>query len=215
MLTYTAMRQGRGMNGDLTMTLHYTYVSPHLPDNKLRLYPTQVINIIGGPGCDKSLFTSAIVLNLHLRGKTVETIPDFAKTKVWLRDYEALRNQWAIAQHHFELLEVLDGQVQFLVTECSLPQLLFYNETYADNICDVGKTHQQILDWHGQFNNINVMVKRSPTKRYVRSGRLQDEAQAMHIDEAIQELLVREGIEFTLLEADPAAIQMFAESLGQ
>ena len=150
------------------MTLHYTYVSPHLPDNKLRLYPTQVVNIIGGPGCDKSLFTSAIVLNLHLRGKTVETIPDFAKTKVWLRDYESLRNQWAIAQHQFELLEVLDGQVQFLVTECSLPQLLYYNETYADNICDIGKTHQQILDWHNQFNNINVVVTRNRNKRYVR-----------------------------------------------
>lgn len=196
-------------------TLRYTYVSPQLPENKLRLYPTQVINIIGGPGCDKSLFTSAIVLNLHLRGKTVETIPDFAKTKVWLQDQEALRNQWAIAQHHFELLEVLDGQVRFLVTECSLPQLLYYNENYADNICDVGKTHQQILDWHGQFNNVNVMVRRNPNKRYVRSGRLQDEAQAVQIDEGLQALLTRENIPFTLLDADPAAIQAFAETLGQ
>jgi hypothetical protein len=196
-------------------TLRYTYVSPQLPENKLRLYPTQVINIIGGPGCDKSLFTSAIVLNLHLRGKTVETIPDFAKTKVWLQDQEALRNQWAIAQHHFELLEVLDGQVRFLVTECSLPQLLYYNENYADNICDVGKTHQQILDWHGQFNNVNVMVRRNPNKRYVRSGRLHDEAQAVQIDEGLQALLIRENIPFTLLDADPAAIQAFAETLGQ
>lgn len=196
-------------------TLRYTYVSPQLPENKLRLYPTQVINIIGGPGCDKSLFTSAIVLNLHLRGKTVETIPDFAKTKVWLQDQEALRNQWAIAQHHFELLEVLDGQVRFLVTECSLPQLLYYNENYADNICDVGKTHQQILDWHSQFNNVNVMVRRNPNKRYVRSGRLQDEAQAVQIDEGLQALLTRENIPFTLLDADPAAIQAFAETLGQ
>lgn len=79
----------------------------------------------------------------------------------------------------------------------------------------MGKTHQQILDWHGQFNNINVMVSRNRNKRYVRSGRLQDEAQALDIDEAIQALLSREGIEFTLLEADPAAIQAFAESLGQ
>lgn len=215
MLTQTTLHPGRSLNGDQTMTLHYTYVSPQLPENKLRLYPTQVINIIGGPGCDKSLFTSAIVLNLHLRGKTVETIPDFAKTKVWLRDYESLRNQWAIAQHHFELLEVLDGQVQFLVTECSLPQLLYYNETFADNICDIGKTHQQILDWHNQFNNINVMVRRNRNKRYVRSGRLQDETQALQIDEDMQAVLTREGIEFTLLEADPAAIQVFAESLGR
>jgi hypothetical protein len=59
------------------------------------------------------------------------------------------------------------------------------------------------------------MVSRNRNKRYVRSGRLQDEAQAVEIDEAMQEMLAREGIEFTLLEADPAAIQAFAESLGQ
>ena len=60
-----------------------------------------------------------------------------------------------------------------------------------------------------------MVVTRNRNKRYVRSGRLQDEAQAMQIDEGMQEVLTREGIEFTLLEADPAAIQVFAESLGR
>ncbi|MFM2262312.1 MAG: hypothetical protein RI959_988, partial [Pseudomonadota bacterium] len=112
------------------MALSYTYVSPTLPDNKLRIYPTKVINIIGGPGCDKSLFSSAIVLKLHLRHKTVETIPDLAKRLVWQKDYESLRNQYGIALHQYRMLEVLDGQVQYLVTEGALPQLLYYNDTY-------------------------------------------------------------------------------------
>lgn len=196
------------------MSLRYTYVSPQLPENRMRLYPTKVINIIGGPGCGKSLFTSAIVLNFHLRGKTVETVPDHAKSLVWQHHYEGLRNQYALAQDQFNMLSVMDGQVQFLVTECSLPQLMFYNETYADNICDVGKTHQQILDWYGQFNNVNVLVKRNPDRRYARAGRLQDENQAMEADQAIKDMLDREGIAYTELVADPSAIQTFAESLS-
>jgi hypothetical protein len=52
------------------MTLHYTTASNVLPENKMRMYPTKVINIIGGPGCDKSLFSSAIILRLNLRHKS-------------------------------------------------------------------------------------------------------------------------------------------------
>ena len=129
------------------MSIQYTYVAPHLPENKMRLYPTKVINIIGGPGSDKSLFTGAILLYLHLHHKTVELIPDYAKSLVWQKDYDALRNQYRIAQQQFQMLSLLDGQVQYLVTESSLPQVLYYNEFYPENICDVGKTRKQIVEW--------------------------------------------------------------------
>lgn len=195
------------------MSLHYTYVPDRLPENKLRIYPTKVINVIGGPGSDKSLYTAAIVLNLHQRHKTVETVPDYAKSLVWQKDYDALRNQYVIAQQQHRMIEVLDGQVQFLVTECSLPQLLYYNDTYPDNICDVAKTRQQILDWYGQHNNVNVLVQRDPDKKYVRSGRFQDEEQALAIDKALRGVLVRENIPFTELPPSPKAIYSFAASL--
>jgi hypothetical protein len=189
------------------------YVAPQLPENKLRLYPTKVVNIIGGPGCDKSLYSSAIVLKLHLRHKSVETIPDVAKALVWQRDTEALRNQYGIALQQYRMIEVLDGQVQFLVIEGALPQLLYYNTSYPDNVCDVEKTRQQILAWYRQFNNVNVLVQRDPDKPYVRSGRFQDEAQARQIDSDMRALLNREGIKYTVLPPDHRAIIEFAATL--
>ncbi|HEX5805720.1 MAG TPA: hypothetical protein VFY31_05230 [Macromonas sp.] len=195
------------------MSMTYTYVQPTLPENKLRMYPTKVINIIGGPGCDKSLFSSAIVLKLHLRQKTVETIPELAKSLVWQKDFEALRNQYGLALHQYRMLEVLDGQVQFLVTEGALAQLLYYNETYPDNVCDVAKTRKQILEWYRQFNNINILVQRDPEKKYVRSGRFQDETEARDIDQAMRGVLTREGVKFTVLPADHRAILEFANTL--
>jgi hypothetical protein len=195
------------------MTTIAGYVPSNLPESKLRLYPTKVINIIGGPGCDKSLYSSAIVLKLHLRHKSVETIPDVAKSLVWQKDMEALRNQYGIALHQFRMLEVLDGQVQFLVTEGALPQLLYYNESYPDNVCDVDKTRKQILAWYKQFNNINVLVQRDPDKPYVRSGRFQDEAQARKVDNELRGVLMREGVKFTVLPPDHRAILEFAGTL--
>ena len=91
------------------MSIQYTSVANHLPENKMRLYPTRVINVIGGPGCDKSLVTSAIILFLKLHNKTVEVIPDYAKSLVWQQNFEVLKNQYFIAQRQFEMLELLDG----------------------------------------------------------------------------------------------------------
>ncbi len=196
----------------LTMTIRYTSVANHMPETKMRLYPTRVINIIGGPGCDKSLYSSAIILYLNLHGKTVEVIPDFAKSLVWQQNFEVLKNQYFIAQRQYEMINLLDGQVQFLITECSLPQVLYYNEHYEDNICDIAKTRAQILEWYAQHNNVNILVERGE-KKYIRSGRFQDEEQARQIDHGMRSILLRESMRYTKLAPDIEAINTFAASL--
>lgn len=195
------------------MSMQFTGSSRHQAENRMRLYPTKIVNIIGGPGCDKSLFSSAIILNLNLREKSVEQIPDYAKFLVWHKDYEALKNQYVIAQRQFEMLALLDGQVQYLVTDCALPQLLFYNETYKDNICDVAKTKSQILEWYQAHDNINILVERG-NKKYVSTGRMQDEDGARKIDAALREMLLRENIPFTPMPPDITTINAFARSLA-
>jgi hypothetical protein len=194
------------------MSILYTSAANHLPETKMRLYPTKVINIIGGPGSDKSLFSSAIILHLNLHHKTVEIIPDYAKSLVWQQNFEVLKNQYFIAQRQYEMLNLLDGQVQFLITECSLPQVLYYNEHYEDNICDISKTRTQILEWYRQHDNVNILVERGD-KKYMHSGRFQDEEQARTIDRGLRDLLVREKFHFTSLSPDIAAINAFASTL--
>jgi hypothetical protein len=194
------------------MTMRYTMVANQLPENKMRIYPTKVINIIGGPGSDKSLFSSAIILYLNLHHKTVETIPDYAKSLVWQQNFEVLKNQYFIAQRQYEMLSLLDGQVQYLITECSLPQVLYYNEHYEENICDIAKTRAQILEWYKQHNNVNIMVERGD-KKYVHTGRFQDEEQARSIDRGLRAMLVREGLHFTSLAPDISTINTFAATL--
>ena len=194
------------------MSLRYTNIANILPETKLRLYPTKVINIIGGPGSDKSFFSAALVMFFHQHHKTVKTIPAFAKALVWQQNFEVLKNQYFIAQRQFEMLNLLDGQVQFLMTESALPQSLYYNETYEPNICDVAKTRAQILAWHRMHDNINVVVERGE-KRYVRAGRFQEEEQACAIDRGLRELMDREAIPYTTLAPDIEAINAFAATL--
>ncbi len=195
------------------MSMQIAGVTRNVPEHKMRLYPTKVINIIGGPGCDKSLFSSAIILNLNLRHKSVEQIPDYAKSLVWQKDFEALRNQYSVAQRQFEMLDLLDGQVQYLVTECALMQVLYYNEHYRENICDVAKTRNHILDWYHRHDNINILVERGG-KKYVHTGRFQSEEEARIIDRELRETLEREQIPFISMPPDVAVINNFARSLA-
>ncbi len=194
------------------MSVQVTGASRLSQEHKMRLYPTKIINIIGGPGCDKSLFSSAIILNLNLRNKSVEQIPDYAKTLVWQKNFDALKNQYQVAQRQFEMLDLLDGQVQYLVTECALMQVLYYNETYTENICDVAKTRQQILSWYNKHDNINILVERGD-KKYVQTGRFQNEEDARKIDQALHEMLLREQIPFIAMAPDIAVINNFARAL--
>ena len=110
------------------------------------------------------------------------------------------------------MLSLLDGQIQFLITECSLPQMLFYNETYLDNICDIPKTRTQILEWYKQCNNINIVVARSD-RQYLRTGRFQDEDQARAIDRGLIELMNREALPYTVVPTEVDAINAFAATL--
>jgi hypothetical protein len=110
------------------------------------------------------------------------------------------------------MLELLDGQVQFLITECSLPQILYYNEHHPDNICDIQKTKTQILAWYKQHNNVNVMVERGE-KKYIHTGRFQDEEQAREVDRGMRGILRREGIAVTPLKPDVETINAFAATL--
>ena len=194
------------------MSIHYTAVANHMPENKMRMYPTKVINIIGGPGCDKSLYSSAIVLFLNMNQRSVETIPDYAKSLVWQKNFEVLKNQYFIAQRQFEMRNLLDGQVQFLITECSLPQVLYYNAHYPENICDVAKTRAQILEWNKQFNNVNILVERGE-KKYMHTGRFQNEEQARKVDLGLRATLVQEGMKYTSLAPNIEAINAFAATL--
>lgn len=194
------------------MSMRYTYVAHHLPENKMRIHPTKIINILGGPGSQKSLFSAAIILYLTLHGKSVELLPDYARSLVWQKDYPALRNQFLIAEQQYHMQELLDGQIQFLVTENALPQLMFYNEHYEDNICDVAKTSDCIRQWYGQFNNVNILVQRDE-KPYVQTGRFQKEEQAREVDVGIRELLEREEWSFTELKPAVTEIHAFTASL--
>lgn len=190
------------------MTWQNTNITTIASNEKIRRYPTKVINLIGGPGSKKSLVSADLILQLHLHNKSVEHLADYARYLVWQHDFEALKNQYHIANKQYKVMRMIDGDVQYLVVEGSLPQILYYNRNYKDNICDMAKTEIQIKNWYNEFDNINIFVERDDSP-YVQAGRFQTEEQAKLTDFAMQNILKKNNIGFVSLKPDIVKINEF------
>lgn len=190
------------------MTWQNPNISTIASNEKIRRYPTKIINIIGGPGSKKSLVSADLILQLHLHDKSVEHLADYARYLVWQRDFETLKNQYHIAKKQYQVLKMIDGEVEYIVVEGSLPQILYYNRNYKDNICDMGKTELQIKNWYNEFYNINVFVERDDSP-YVQAGRMQSEDEAKNTDFAMQNILKKNNVPFVSVKPDIVKINEF------
>ncbi len=188
-------------------------ITNHTTQNHLKRYATKHINIIGGPGCYKSVFASAMLVNIKLSLKSAEYVPEFAKSLVWQKKFETLKNQYYVAQQQYKMLKLLDGELQYLITDGPLAQLLYYNRTVADNICDVAKTEKQILTWYNEFDNINIFIERNPNLPYEKVGRTQNEQQAIEMDIQIEQTLIDLNIPYTKVMADLVKVNQFTNSV--
>lgn len=178
----------------------------------IRRYPTKIINLIGGPGVGKSILASVIFVHLKLAGKSAEYVQEYAKSLVWQKDLDTLKNQYFISQQQYKMLKVLDGELQYVVTDGPLAQQLYYNQYYADNICNVSKTKEQIIKWMSEFDNINILIERNTSHTYEQAGRYQNETQATSIDPILEQLLIDEGIQYFKVKSDIAIMNEFVKN---
>lgn len=160
---------------------------------------TIIINLLGGPGCGKSVMAAALFVALKIRGYSVEYVQEFAKTLVWTKQFSRLNNQHYVSTKQYEILKQMDGMVDFIVTDGPLYHGLMYNMLNPDNTSDKDKTRNWILTCAAEFNNVNVMLKRG-SFRYESEGRIQTEEQACEIDVVLRHILKQNGVDFKQIE---------------
>ena len=164
---------------------------------------TIVINLLGGPGCGKSLTAAALFVALKLRGYSVEYVQEFAKTLVWSKQFSRLNNQHYVSTKQYELLRQMNGVVDFIVTDGPLYHGLMYNMLNPDNTSDKDKTQTWILKCASEFINVNVFLQRGKGSfKYETEGRIQTEEEAREIDVVLAHILKQNKIQFYITDAD-------------
>ncbi len=162
---------------------------------------TYNINLIGGPGCGKTTMCALVFAKLKLKHKIAEYVQEYAKQLVWKKDYDTLNNQYYVTRTQYEFLKSMQSEVEFIVTDGPLCQGLYYNLHNPNNISNIDKTQNFIMNSFNEFNNINLFIKRG-TFEYEQQGRMQTEEESKEIDVILKHLLKQNNIPFQIVDAD-------------
>jgi hypothetical protein len=149
---------------------------------------TLVVNFVGGPGSGKTALCCMLFAALKMQGECVEYIQEIAKTLVWTKEFELLNNQHYVTMKQANLLEAVNGKVDFVVTDGPLLHGLYYNVHNPDNYCDVEKVERMIMEKLKNFNNVYILVEKGNFP-YEQVGRLETEEESRQIGKEIKHIL--------------------------
>ena len=161
-----------------------------------------IINLVGGPGTGKSLYSSYLFTMLKLEGYNVEITQEYAKDLVWRKKYEILRNQHIVSYHQYQALKGASKYVEAVITDGSLIHSYYYNRYSDINYSNVELTEERIDMFLNKFNNIVIYLKRNPKYPYQKEGRYQTEEEAKDIDKKMKKILKEKKIKYIEVMAD-------------
>jgi len=159
------------------------------------------VNLFAGPGAGKTVAAHAITAELKRRGFEAEYVPEVAKSYIWKGDLGmldgSLENQSMLYAEQLAAMEVLQGKVDFAVTDS--PTLL--SAQYLAEP-DEAFSRRALEDFNG-FRNFNVFIKRGSD--YSERGRIHTAEQAVEIDSRLKEMLDGYAIYYGTYSRDDAA----------
>lgn len=165
----------------------------------------KVINFFPGPGAGKSTMASALFAELKFRNRSVELVQEYVKSGEWEGRTGKIREcqDYIFAKQHFRM-RVLEGEVEFIITDAPLLLSLVYgDQNYLPSPPKVAR------EAHDRFHNFNFFVER--TKDYVQKGRSQTPEQARDLDLRISEMLRQQNISYMPVAYSRQSVQQIAD----
>ncbi|MDD3397465.1 MAG: AAA family ATPase [Clostridia bacterium] len=159
-----------------------------------------VINLYGAPGVGKSTLAAELFAELKKRNISTEITLEFAKELVYNEDKRLLSDQLIVLAEQYRRIFVLNGKVDFIITDSPVLLSVFYNrlnksypEQYFSEIA---------RNAHNKFNNINIMIERN--FGYNCQGRNQTEEEAFAIQEEIKNYFKLINLNFLTVKSNNA-----------
>jgi nicotinamide riboside kinase len=157
-----------------------------------------IVNSFAGPGTGKSTFSGGMFKKLKTAGFNVEYVQEFAKTLTWEKNFEALRHQYYVTGVQMYTQNMLENQVEAIITDSPIIIGLMYN----------GEKNKKIKNLFNEFvyesfkrqDNINFFLNR--VKKYNPKGRTQTLEESIEIDKKIKKYLKNKGIKFIEIDGN-------------
>lgn len=154
----------------------------------------KVINLFGGPGTGKSTTAAGLFYLLKINSHESELALEYAKYLVWSKRINMLDDQNYVFAKQTHRLDILQGQVDYAVTDCPLLLASIYGSHLSTAFQDY------VLETFDSYDNENIFLNR--VKEFKPNGRTQGTAaEADEISTRVKELLLDLEIPFTEINA--------------
>ncbi|MFM2395405.1 MAG: Kaumoebavirus [Bacteroidota bacterium] len=151
----------------------------------------KIVNIVGMPGCGKSSTSCELFVCLKKRHIETEYVNEFVKTLVWEEKFDIIDDQYYVARKQYQIIKSVIDKVEVAICDSPLFISLFYNEHNTENVSNVEKTKNFILNKMKEFeeNSYYIFIKRNNTFPYSNVGRIHGEDEAKIINNKMKKLL--------------------------
>jgi hypothetical protein len=157
--------------------------SPSQPINSMPLKnKLKVINMHGGPCSGKTVAAKMLYAAMKVKGYSVEFSPEVAKKYVYEKNQSALDNQALLLGEQLQNLLVLEGQVEYAVTDSPLLLTILYNK-YMPRV----PFNDLVFNILKRFDTLDFFINRG--HGFQQEGRIHNLEESKKIDDENKMLL--------------------------
>ena len=155
-----------------------------------------IINLFAGPGTGKSTTALGLTYLLKLNGYKADYVSEYAKELVY-RDciWDLYNNHLAILGEQYNRIKLTQKEVDYVVADSPILLAAVYKTIYEmggqipEEMPKPNGYTNATLEAFNEFNNVNIILQRSPERTYQRSGRIQSKDESESIDILIKSFL--------------------------
>lgn len=159
----------------------------------------KVINLFGAPSSGKSTTAAGLFFLMKREGINCELVTEYAKKLVWEERKLTFNDQLYITSKQNHELEVLNGKVDYAISDSPLMLGIIYARNYRGLSTYEPFVHQLFKS----YNNLNFFINR--VKPYSPIGRNQTEGESDIVAKEIRNLLIKYEIPFINFNGDDDA----------
>jgi deoxyadenosine/deoxycytidine kinase len=166
---------------------------------------TKIINLFGGPGIGKSSIASGLTYKLKKQHITCDNPYEFPKLLAWDENHSAIRDQlFVLANQHRGIVKSY-GKVDYIILDSPILLSLTYKDVYKSNeypaILYGDVFDKMVLDIYNQYDNINILLKRSQGK-HNNNERYQNLEESIVLDNVIENSLIDNNLPYHVINVN-------------
>jgi len=153
-----------------------------------------VVNLIGGPGCGKSIMSAKLFVKLKKKYISCDISFEYIKRKLREKALKVIESQiYIFGKQQFQLFTMRD-EVEVIVTDSPIILSAIYDKTECPHLKAL------ILKEFKSYRNLTYFIDRDENVEYEQEGRYQDLKGAKEVDKMVKKFMDKNGIPYKVIK---------------